>query len=353
MARRMLSVLLKSVSVVVLALLVVVIGATGWLVLSSPQARDAPGWSLLSEMPLPHGELASTVAQRVTDCPDGPCPQEPRLVVLGGIAGMGQVLDTVHFYDPQAQTWATGPALPEPRHHTSATSMGGSVYVTGGAASLDRPWVGEAGFWQLDPQATQWRELPDMPEPRWGHRVVAYDGRLYVVGGEGETGDVLIYDPADGWSRGAPMPEPRDHLSVVIAGDELWAIGGRAPHSLSRVDIYDPANDVWRDGPDLPEPTSGAAEGVVGDYILIFGGEEPALRGGGVFDRHWQLAWGEADAQWQPAPPPPLPVHGADGAVLDGNLVIAGGAARHGLMSLFGWTGLVQVLDADMLDADR
>jgi hypothetical protein len=184
-----------------------------------------------------------------------------------------------------------------------------------------------------------------MPEPRWGHRMVAHGGRLVVVGGQGPTARVLIYDPVDGWTTGAPMPAPRDHLSVVVLDDRIWAVGGRAPESLSRVDIYDPVGDRWEAGPALPAPTSGAAEGVVNGRILIYGGEEPALWGGEVFDRHWMLDPDGAPERWQPAPPPPLAVHGADGAVFQGTLLIAGGASRHGALSVIAWTDLVQRLE--------
>ena len=182
-----------------------------------------------------------------------------------------------------------------------------------------------------------------MIEPRWGHRMVAHDGRLYVVGGRGQSGRVLIYTPGKDWKTGAELPRLRDHLSVVVAGGRIWAIGGRDPRSLTRVDIYDPSTDRWQPGPDFPDATSGAAEAVVEDVIFIFGGEEPSFLDGGIKDRHWKLDARAQAPRWEAAPAPPLPVHGTDGAMLQGTIVIAGGASRHGALSVAGWSRAFQL----------
>lgn len=304
-----------------------------------PSAQEREHWHLGAEMPKPFGELATTTV---------PAEGGEQLVVLSGIAGWGRVVDDVLLYDPVSGEWREGPSLPEARHHASATVLEGAVVIAGGAESLSgHPWEPKDEVWRWQPGDDDWEAMPSLPEARWGHRLVEHDGRLYLVGGYGETGRTWVYHPdQQQWREAAALPEPRDHLSVVVVDDEIWAIGGRAPQSMTRVDIYDPASDDWRAGPDLPEPTSGAAEGVVDGRIYILGGEEPAFWGGGVFDRHWVLSTRAEEPQWQPAPSPPLAVHGADGAVLDGNLVIAGGAGRHGVLSITAWSEAFQILEA-------
>jgi N-acetylneuraminic acid mutarotase len=166
-----------------------------------------------------------------------------------------------------------------------------------------------------------------------------------VVGGIGDTGRVLVYDLVAGtWTAGAEMPSPpRDHIAAVVVDGEIWVIGGRSGgQNYARVDIYNTDADAWREGPPLPEATSGAAEGVLDGTILVSGGENPG-QGGGVIDRHWQLdtTLGEG-AAWEPLSPPPLAVHGAHGATLDGRFLIVGGALRQGAFSRFSWTGANQ-----------
>jgi hypothetical protein len=173
--------------------------------------------------------------------------------------------------------------------------------------------------------------------------MVAHQGRLYVVGGRGGSGRVLIYTPGRGWSIGAAMPRPRDHLSVVVAASRIWAIGGRDPMSLARVDIYDPATDSWQPGPDLPHPTSGAAETTVDDVVFVFGGEESDFLSGEVVDRHWKLDARASTQRWEPAPMPPLAVHGTNAAMLRGMIAIAGGSSRHGALTVAGWSNRLQL----------
>jgi hypothetical protein len=67
--------------------------------------------------------------------------------------------------------------------------------------------------------------------------MVVHDGQLFVIGGRGRSGRVLIYTPGKDWRLGAEMRGVRDHLSVADVGDKLWAIGGRDPNSIARVDI--------------------------------------------------------------------------------------------------------------------
>jgi hypothetical protein len=62
-----------------------------------------------------------------------------------------------------------------------------------------------------------------------------------------------------------------------------------------------------------------------------------------VIDLHWQLDTTLGDAAaWQPLSPPPLAVHGAHGAAIDGRFVMVGGALRQGAFSRFSWTGANQ-----------
>ena len=246
-------------------------------------------------------------------------------------------------HDPASNIWVAAPNLPAARHHAAAAALSGTLYVTGGGPTAE-DWTPQAMLWSLAAGAATWQELAPMPEGRLGHRMVAVDGRLFVIGGIGSTGNVLIYDPAtDAWTNGAPMPVPRDHVAAVAVNQEIWAIGGRSGGEIhARVDVYDTVADAWREGPPLPQPTSGAAEGVVNRVILISGGEDP--RGmGGVVDRHWMLDTGSgASAVWQPLSPPPLPVHGAHGAALDGTFLIVGGASRQGAYSRLSWSVFTQ-----------
>jgi hypothetical protein len=316
--------------VVVVVASVVVALAIAALVATRPTATDTSGWELLSPMPSRRGEVAAAVTA------------DRRLIVVGGLTGVGRTTDEVALYSHTEGRWQAGPSLPERRPHVAAETLGSDVYVSGGAAGTLR-WDPTVTVWRLGPQRSAWEEAPAMPEGRWGHRLVALSGRLYVVGGHGDSAAVLVFDPVDGWSVGAELPRPRDHLGAVAFDGEIWAIGGRDRHITDQVDIYDRAEDRWRPGPPLPAATSAAAVGVADGTIVVVGGEDPAVVGGGIVHRHWRLA--DDRDRWEPLLPPPLVTHGSADGVLDGRLVIAGGASRQGALSPTSWTATTQVLD--------
>lgn len=319
------------------ALLLLVVGTGVVLSLTNPSPREGTAWRTAAPLPEPRGEASGTVVETA----DG-----PQLAVVGGLSGFGRTRDDVTLYDPRDEVWSTLTPLPEPRHHTAVAAIGGTLYVSGGSPSATDLSTATPQLWALDVEAGgEWEVLDALPQPRWGHRMVAVDGRLYAVGGQPGP-DVQIYDPDEGWSLGAPLPEVRDHLGVAVRDDEIWVLGGRdrLDELTARVDVYDPEADEWRDGPDLPAPVSAAGVGVVDGRIHVVDGEDPATFAGGVLDAHWVLP-PDADA-WTPGPQSRLPVHGAAAGVIDAGLYVAGGASRHGALSTISWTDEVQVLEA-------
>ena len=345
--RVLMRIVLRIIAVIAVSVIVAV-GIFGWLYTMQPTPRAVEGWLLGPALPAARGELATAVGYTQA-CPAPPCPEAERLYVLGGLSGFFRPARRVSVYDPNRKVWNAGPSLPAPRHHFAAASLGQALFVSGGTDVAGHHlshqyWPPRDNLWRLALGSDRWEIAAPMIEPRWGHRMVAHDGRLYVVGGRGPSGRVLIYAPETGWRMGADMPQPRDHLSVVVVDGRIWAIGGRDPRSLARVDIYDPAANSWQPGPDLPATTSGAAEGVLDGTIFIYGGEEPSFFNGGIKDLHWMLDTRAAAQGWRPAPPPPLPVHGTNGAVLQGAFVIPAGASRHGALSVAGWSNVLQLM---------
>lgn len=307
-----------------------------FFLLATPGLRQAPEWQLLASLPNARGEVTTAVANG-------------KLWVIGGFTGLAfDSTPEVATFLPADNAWAEAPLLPAGRDHAAACATpDGTIYVSGGGA---QGGGAQATFWSIRDGQPTWDVLAPMPEARLAHRMVVVGSRLYVVGGIGDTGRVLIYDPARRrWSAGAAMPGSRDHLAAVAVDGEIWAIGGRVDGiAQTRVDIYDPDADRWRAGPPLPRATSAAAEGLLGRTLFISGGEDPQVSER-VIDHHWLLDTGAAVPTWLELSAPPLTVHGAQGAVIDGAFVIAGGASRPGGASRFAWSNLTQVYRPERL----
>jgi DNA-binding CsgD family transcriptional regulator len=134
-----------------------------------------------------------------------------------------------------------------------------------------------------DPIATQdieerWQELTPMPEPRTGMAAVAYDGKIFVIAGEGPdgvSGKVFIYDIANEiWTLGQDKPTPVSNVGGVIIGEKIYVPGGKLANGQisNTLEIYDPRQDSWEICALMPKTLSSYA---IADYeggLYIFGG---------------------------------------------------------------------------------
>ena len=165
--------------------------------------------------------------------------------------------DDVKLFDTRRNEWEPFTPLPIRLSSHDAAYLDGRIYVAGGwtlSGDGDGAWNGSA--WSLDPGAepAEWQPLAAPPFRRRGLAVVAAAGRLHVLGGMDEHGELT-----------------RDH------------------------DIYDPAAESWTEGVDLPEEGFGLAACEVGGRVVI------SLMSG----RHYRLsadgtAWEQAGGLVQP-----------------------------------------------------
>lgn len=116
-----------------------------------------------------------------------------RLWVLGGRApgirrGDQSPLASVEVYDPAANAWTAGPALPAARGSLAAAALGTRVYAFGGE---DASGAVVDSVTRLDTATGTWTSLPAMPQALHGLGVVAAGGALYVIGGFAGASDAV------------------------------------------------------------------------------------------------------------------------------------------------------------------
>ena len=78
--------------------------------------------------------------------------------------------------------------------------------------------------------AGPWTRAAPLPSSRTEVTGAELGGRLYVIGGFGQSGDrVEAYDPRkDRWEVRAPLPVPLHHAAAVSLGARLYVVGGYA-----------------------------------------------------------------------------------------------------------------------------
>ncbi|MFQ5578782.1 MAG: LuxR C-terminal-related transcriptional regulator, partial [Anaerolineae bacterium] len=114
----------------------------------------------------------------------------------------------------------------------------------------------------------EWAYQAQMPTARSRFALVAYNGLLYLMGGDrtsGTTGLVEVFDPATKtWQELASKPTLTANIQGAAIGGEIYVAGGCANTTqvTDRLEIFDPAGNSWRTGAPLPQPLCAYAAAV-------------------------------------------------------------------------------------------
>jgi N-acetylneuraminic acid mutarotase len=159
---------------------------------------------------LPIGTSVSAYRTEVTAATIG-----DNIYVIGGIDKPGNALDMVEVYNTKNDSWKKVAPLPQPLHHSAASSFNGKIYVIGGSSSSGVNWIPTNKLFIYDPLEDKWIEGKPMPTARGAMTANFVNGILYVIGGYSSNQIVDVneaYDPlSNEWVSKKPMPTPRHH----------------------------------------------------------------------------------------------------------------------------------------------
>lgn len=185
---------------------------------------------------------------------------------------------------------ATLPALPEPRSNLAlaAVQRADGVYlVAANGLASGKTWADvRRSLWLLEPSASAWKVLPDLPvaSGRLASTAAAVGERVYLFGGysvaedgsETSTPEVFAIDPvAATVTPLANMPLPVDDAIALPWRDRYIVLvsGWHAHGNVAAVQIFDTVSNQWQAATDFPgEPVFGHAGGLVGDELLVCDG---------------------------------------------------------------------------------
>lgn len=186
----------------------------------------------------------------------------------------------------------------------------------------------------------RWTLLAPLPRARSRAAAAQIGATIYVVGGEDAKGytlaDFSVYDvAADRWRAAPPLPAPRANAAVVAHNGALLVLGGSVldvdsagpPRLYADLLRFDPARQTWSYAGELPGPRAGAGAVLLGEMLYLVGGWDGAAPADGVFALpvHWLGAGAVPADAWQPVATLPEGLVFMGVAVLDGELVVAGG----------------------------
>ena len=207
-------------------------------------AELAP-WSTTTNLPKPRSRNGAVYANGF-------------VYVIGGMDNNKDVA-TVYYApvnpDGSIGAWKTTTKLPQGRRTVRPAFYNGFVYLAGGNSGFaagsfhDEVYVARVNG---DGTLGAWQSTTRLPATQTSHSTLAYNGYLYIVGGNvglGCTGKVL-YAPirADGtlgsWQSTAGLPEARcgNVEAVTIANGVMYAAGGYNNSDVTRTVYYTTIN---------------------------------------------------------------------------------------------------------------
>ncbi|WP_082381974.1 DUF7507 domain-containing protein [Ardenticatena maritima] len=244
------------------------------------------------------------------------------LYVIGGIDQNFVVTDTVFFasIDPQnGSLSAFSPTASLPissaiglcdeiqsgetgRARISAVVMSDTIYVIGGQPGiLDGSTCVFAAHPQADGTISEWVRLSEnLPEKVFGSTAVAYEGRIYNMGGSDTSSNVYYAAPLvptdtipGGWIPTQPLPEHRRYAAAVEYNGQFLVIGGASGTSLTNASDKvttgiarpDGGVDFWFETKAL-DPARFLHDAVISSrgWIYVIGGASGGLASDGMND---------------------------------------------------------------------
>ncbi|KAL5972555.1 hypothetical protein ACLOJK_039359 [Asimina triloba] len=170
------------------------------------------------------------------------------------------VVPTVLRCDAQSGEWSECAPLGTPRFDFACSVLGERIYVAGGKTAL-RCARGICSSEVYDPKANEWKSLPDMSRLRYKCVGVAWQGKMYVVGGFAERTDdsekkifewterssVEVFDTVSGtwelnlmmWRLDVPPNQ------IVAVGDKLYSSGDCLNTWKGHIEAYDGSVNLW------------------------------------------------------------------------------------------------------------
>ena len=117
----------------------------------------------------------------------------------------------------------------------------------------------------------RWQILACNGKPIGRHETafVEIDGLFYLIGGREAKGNIECFDPkTNTWTVMEAKSSLIHHFQPVVFDDKIWMMGamtGGYPKEppMSRIQIYDPKQDVWIEGVEMPEARRRGSAGTV------------------------------------------------------------------------------------------
>ena len=190
----------------------------------------------------------------------GMCSFAGCIFVAGGFQNNHEVFDKCEVYSFESREWIEVSSMNAKRCSFSLTYFENKVWAIGGCSKPNGHDLDTIETYNLS--ENKWTTIgTKLLSKRKGHCAVAYNKKLFVVGGltkEGKTlSSIEVYSSeTKQFSFVKSMRRGRAVFGCCLVKSSLYVIGGVLDFKDNKftndIEIYDIENDVWKNGPSLP-----------------------------------------------------------------------------------------------------
>ena len=190
----------------------------------------------------------------------GMCYFAECVFVGGGYQNECKALDKCEIYSFETCEWTEVSSMNTKRFQLTLTYFQEKIWAVGGFNNSNGTYTWLDTIETFDITQNKWTTSHlKLLTKRCGHRAVAYDEKLFVIGGDSEEhviSSVEVYSSkTNQFSFVAAMNIPRFNFGCCIVDSRLYVIGGSFNSDGSptdTVEIYDFEKNKWKSGPSLP-----------------------------------------------------------------------------------------------------
>jgi streptogramin lyase/N-acetylneuraminic acid mutarotase len=201
-------------------------------------------WIEKTPMPVPVGAFGYAVV-------DG------NIYIIGGVSEISTT--TVQKYNPATDNWevdtshgGTLAPLPQPRSVLFCGVINREIHAIGG---WDENGTYRGDHFIYNPDTNTWSTGPSIPQYPIGQFAASVNNKIYVFGGWWGTykNYVFEYSEGTGWTSKSPMPTARNHGTTGVYNGKIYVIAGQDGQPaqqvpLDVVEMYDPETNTWSTG---------------------------------------------------------------------------------------------------------
>lgn len=159
--------------------------------------------------------------------------------VMGGLGAGGSELSSIEYASISPTgglgSWTTSSnSLSNGRQDIAAVTRGGYLYVSGGQNGTT--YYNDVQYAPInnDGSVGTWATTTAVTGVRYGHGMIVYGDRLYIIGGRGQNGYLSdAYFASFGsngtvgsWTKTTGMPQDRAHFGIAASSGNIYLISG-------------------------------------------------------------------------------------------------------------------------------